>query len=400
MPVSLLLLILIAGQVQANSRPAQAGLFAPADSAITAATNPAGMTRLEDPEWVFQGVLFLSDSTFVQSAESFGGEQRIDDDGWLAAPLIYYVRPLSDRWSVGFSGTAFGLGEEVGGGPSRYLVTEWALVSASFSPAIAYRLNDSLSIGAALNINYTYYFYESAVFNPEPDIDDGVMEIESDDVSFSGQLSLFWEPNERTRVGLNYKSEIEPELADVPDFSGLGPTREMMLEQGGALSQEVVFDAITPRSIGAGIWHELSDGTSLTLDVAWVEFSEFGLSSFTVGDDTVNVNSQDFKDIWALSMGVNYPLNKNLVLKAGFMATSEFVDDVDRTKTLLLDQVVGGGIGVEYRWTDNRLLALNLNYYDLGQSPIEVEIPQLGTVTGEYTKNESIGIDVSFRWIR
>ena len=27
-------------------------------------------------------------------------------------------------------------------------------------------------------------------------------------------------------------------------------------------------------------------------------------------------------------------------------------------------------------------------------------IPLLGTVSGEYRKHESIGIDVSFRWIR
>ena len=62
---------------------------------------------------------------------------------------------------------------------------------------------------------------------------------------------------------------------------------------------------------------------------------------------------------------------------------------------------LGGGIGVEYRWTDNRLLALNLNYYDLGEAPINVEIPVgEGNITGKYTKHESIGIDVSFRWIR
>ena len=57
-------LALAANAVFASSGPAQSGLFAPADSAMTAALNPAGMTRLERPDWVAQGLVFVSNSTF------------------------------------------------------------------------------------------------------------------------------------------------------------------------------------------------------------------------------------------------------------------------------------------------------------------------------------------------
>jgi len=182
--------LILATDTFGNSGPAQSGLFAPANSSITAAFNPAGLTRLERPDWVAQGLLFVTDSTFVQSADSVDGAMVQDSDGLLVAPFIYYGRPIGEKWSAGFSGTAMGFSEDVGGGPTRYLIKEWALVMASFSPAVAYRLSEKVSLGAALNVSYTYYYFESAVFNPEPDIGDGLMEIEATDISVSGQFGL------------------------------------------------------------------------------------------------------------------------------------------------------------------------------------------------------------------
>ena len=126
-------LLLFVTEALASSRPAQAGLFAPADSAMTAALNPAGMTRLDRPEWVAEGVLFVSDSTFVQTADSVDGALTQDSDSLLFAPLLYYTRPIGEKWSAGFSGTALGFGEDVGSGPTRYLVKEWALAVISAS---------------------------------------------------------------------------------------------------------------------------------------------------------------------------------------------------------------------------------------------------------------------------
>jgi long-chain fatty acid transport protein len=395
-----ILSLTLMADVYGSSGPAQSGLFAKADSAMTAALNPAGLTRLEGPDWVAQGVFFVSESEFEQTADSADGEMTVDSDGFLVAPLIYYGRPISEKWSAGFSATVLGFGEDVGEGPTRYLVSEWAMVMASVSPALAWRVSEKVSLGAALNINYTYYYYESAVLNPEPDIGDGRMEIEATDISFSGQFGLLWELTPRTRIGFNYKSEVESEFADTPEFSGLGPIRQTLLEQGGVLTNELVFQTMTPQSLGGGIYHELSSGTSVTFDAVWIEFSEFGISEFSVRDSGVEVNNQDFEDVWAFSFGVSYPLHNRWSLKAGFMGTTQFIDDVNRTKTLKMDQIFGIGLGAEYQWGDKRIIGLNLNYYDLGDAPVTVDIPLVGTVRGQYSEHYSIGLDFTFRWIR
>jgi long-chain fatty acid transport protein len=293
-----------------------------------------------------------------------------------------------------------GFSEDVGDGPTRYLVNEWTLAMVNLSPAVAYQLTEKVSLGAALNVSYTYYYYESAVFNPEPDIGDGRMEIEADDISFSGQFGLLWELSPRTRIGFGYKSENDPKLTDTPAFSGLGPTRQMLLEQGGGLTNEVSFQTTTPQSLGGGIYHEFEGGTSVTFDAVWMEFSAFGMSEFLVGDSTVDVSNQDFEDIWAFSAGVSYPLENRWTLKAGLMGTTQFIKDVNRTKTFKMDQIFGIGIGAEYQWGDQRVVGLNLNYYDLGDAPVEVDIPLVGTVRGQYSEHYAIGLDFTFRWIR
>ena len=131
-----------------------------------------------------------------------------------------------------------------------------------------------------------------------------------------------------------------------------------------------------------------------------MEFSAFGMSEFAVGDSAVDVGEQDFEDVWAFTVGITYPLPNRWTLKAGLMGTTQFIKDVNRTKTFKMDQIFGAGIGAEYRWGDKRVVALNLNYYDLGDAPVEVDIPLIGTVRGQFSENYSIGLDFTFRWMR
>ncbi len=298
----------IAGDLSASSGPAQSGLFAFADNAITSATNPAGLTRIDNPEWLGQLAVFLTDSTFEKSTDQSSGALSADSDSVLIAPFVYYARPVGDSWGIGGSFTALGFGEDLGSeGPGRYLVDEWALAVLSLAPAAGYRINEHFSLGAAVRFNYTYYRFESAVFNG-PGIDDGRMEIEAGDLSLSGQLGLLYEFTDRTRIGLNWTAEDDPELSDSPEFSS-----------GGGPVQEVTIKSITPQSLGAGVWHQFAGGSSFTFDAIWVEFSEFGLSEFRVNGNEVTAHEQDFEDVWVFTAGYWHPLNDKWTIKAGLL---------------------------------------------------------------------------------
>lgn len=392
---------LVAQSAAAATGPAMTGLTAQADSAMAGASNPAALARLPRTEWAAETLLFLSESTNETTADFAPGTAVEDNDGSLFVPFLYYGRPLNERWSVGASLTApGGFGEDPGdSGPGRYLLKEWTLIYVALSPAAAYRVNEQFSVGASLNLTYTDFEYESAVFNPEPGIGDGTMRIEADEFTYSLQFGLLWELSERTRLGLNYRSESESDLAATPEFSGLGPARQAALEEG-RLGRRLEFETVLPQIVIAGVYHELGNGTALTLDVAWMEFSDFGMTEFKVGEDAVITSDQEFEDIWAASAGLSYPLGNRWTLKGGVAWTSEFIKDQNRTSSFRMDQIWGLGVGAEYRWGQDRIIGFNLNYFDLGDAPVENDIPLLGTIREVYTDRTAIGIGLSLRWLR
>jgi long-chain fatty acid transport protein len=376
-----------AGSAVASSGPVQTGLLAQADSAITAASNPAGLSRLEQTEWLGQLNVFVSDSTFEQDTPS--GPEVTDSDGSLVAPFIYYARPLNDKWTVGGSVTGMGFGEDVGGeGPGRYLIDEWALVLLKLAPAVSYRINEKWSVGAALNINYTYYSFETAVFNGVGN-PDGRMEIEADDINFSPQIGLLYEFSDTTRFGLNWTGESNPELSDTPEYTG-----------GTGPLEEVKIESTMPQMIGAGVWHQFSGGSAVTVDALWVEFSKFGMSEVYLNNGSIETKNQDFEDAWLFTLGYTYPISPKWLLKGGVLYSTQFIKDENRTQNFKMDQMMGVGVGAEYQWGENINIGLNFNYYDFGEAPIEADVPGFGTFTGRYTKHDAYGLDFTIRWRR
>jgi hypothetical protein len=43
---------------------------------------------------------------------------------------------------------------------------------------------------------------------------------------------------------------------------------------------------------------------------------------------------------------------------------------------------------------------MNITYYDLGSAPVSTNIPLVGTLSGAFSTNYAIGVDLTLRWIR
>jgi long-subunit fatty acid transport protein len=81
----------------ATDGPAMAGLIAAADDAVTAAANPAGLTRLHEAEWVGGIRAFYSGSGFTTTAQSVGGSSSSSSSSSLAIPSLYYAPPVNEH---------------------------------------------------------------------------------------------------------------------------------------------------------------------------------------------------------------------------------------------------------------------------------------------------------------
>ena len=270
--------------------PVFTDLAAGANDAGIVGFNPAGMARLTETSWRTGLIVAYSESTWEVSSSGLGQSSESESDSILYIPSLFYVRPLNERWTVGASLSATsGMGNDGDEeSVSRYLSTDWSVGSFTFQPAVSYRLNDAWSFGAGVGVNYTIYSWEAAVFNGVGQAD-GKVEVEPDDINLNYILSTHWAPSASTRFGLSWRSEYKPDMQDSPDYSGVDPERQS--------DTDLELEITIPQSVVAGVYHSLSNQHWLSLDVLWIEASEFNIESAVVDEDgSFTVNPYQLND--------------------------------------------------------------------------------------------------------
>lgn len=393
----LLILCGLALAITANARPypVKSGVSAAADSAVVAGNNPAAMTRFDARNMRVELLSFFSDNTW-QGQLGNGPSFTSNDTSTTIIPSGNMVMPLKNDWFFGFTilGSGFS-GDYADNWPGRYFIQEYDLIYISAFPSIARKVNDNLSLGASLALTYTDYEQIKAVPNVDPGFGDGSLKVEADGTTVGFSLSSLYEINDRTRVGLVYRSELDADLDGNANFSELGPTTESMLDAAGLLDASINITSRTPQAINAGLYHEFTDGGALVFDVIWSDFSEFKLSEIYVNGDQLVETSVNYDDIFAFSVGYNRPISDRWMIGFGALYAGDMVDDDQRTLTLRLDSIWAAGIGFEWQWTPTRAVSATLNYIQLDDAPVtSPAIPAIGSVTGEYSDRGIIFLEL------
>lgn len=392
--------LMLGNGLQARPYAGVSGLAASADSAATAGTNPAGMSRLSDPAYKLELVLVQSESEWEGRLGNGEREVTSDDSTTIAVPSGYLVHPINDDFTFGFTLLGFGYSDDFGDWPGRYFIESYDSISVSAYPSLAYRINDRWSIAGSLALTYASFTQERAVANVlDPGFEDGSSELETDGVDVGFGLSTLYELSDRTRLGLVYNSEIDPTQDGKAKFRGLGPNTEKALEQSGFLGADVEVKSTSPQSLLAGIYHEFENDHSLVLDLAWADISNFELSEYYFDGEQLAANEADWQDVWAISGAYTWPAGDRWMLSAGGMYVSSMVEDEDRTFMLRMDEMWGLGFAGEWQWTDDRAVEVNFSYLTIGDAPIESpSLPVLGAVTGEYTQRDIFILRVALNW--
>jgi long-chain fatty acid transport protein len=383
--------------------PGFAGITAEADSAETAASNPAGMARLGESAATVQVMAAHGLGSFEvdeQRTTTAGGDP--DDDGSpVVIPFGYYVKQLDERWHVGISLTVpNGFGADYGSDwAGRYYSDYYSLVYVMLAPAVSYRVDEHWSLGASLGINYVASESKVAFNNLEPGRGDGRIETDVDGVGFSLTLSALYELDKQTRIGLVYTSQSVTDLEGDLKFSNLGPGMEAALQRAGKLDSDIEVTNRLPQRIIGGIYHQMDSGNYYTADVAWMEFSKFGTTSIAWdGTDLRYDDDGTYNNVWALTLGAGFPMGK-YTWKAGVFYMSSPVDDDERTLAMALDRIVGIGGGVSFPLEGTRYVDINLNLLDLGDAPVDTGASAVrGRVVGESDKPYVVMFDASYHF--
>jgi len=191
---------------------AYAGAAAVAQDASTVFFNPAGMTLLPDRQVVIAGHLIKPKAEFSGTVTpAIGGGEGGDAGDWALVPNAYFAFRLTPQVHLGVGLNApFGLKTEYDSDwIGRYQAIKSEVKTINLNPSIAYKVSDTLSLGAGLNIQWI----EAELTNRQPlglpPAPVTLLKIKGDDYGWGYNLGALWQLTPATRIGLSYRSEVD-----------------------------------------------------------------------------------------------------------------------------------------------------------------------------------------------
>lgn len=338
LPLAILALSPALGQASSfqilEQSPAQlgtafAGTASNIQDASTVFFNPAGMSQLEGTQITAAGNVILTDANFIDRDSNTGGTSGKTEEVGLV-PNIYYVQPLSERWTMGLGINApFGLKSEYDRDwTGRYLATTSELRLVNINGTLSFAVNDRLSLALGLNYQDAEVTLENAVDStlgaaPDP-ATDSYASIVGDDTDVTLDLSVFLQATDTTRLGMIWRQGGEFSLAGdarfdrnaicapnegFPTGAPTAPTTGTLC--AGALAQRegpVTADVTMPSTLTLSMSQQLTPEWTLHGDLAWTEWSEIGsIGVINTGNDVeVDRLELEYDDTLRYALGASY----------------------------------------------------------------------------------------------
>jgi long-chain fatty acid transport protein len=243
-------------------------------------------------------------SIVLGNESNAGGVNTDAEDELQSAPHVYYVQPFNDRLSFGFGlNSPFGLGTNWGRDtPFSPVVTEARLMFASATSAVAYKVNDQLSLGASVSLNYADLMLEQGLGVPG-----SYLRFSGDDYGFSGTLSARWQPHEQHAFGIIYSTESTFDLDGKTESNGL------------AADYSAGLDFMTPARLAGGYSYRPAPGWNIEANVEWLAWDQ--LNDLTLESDSVGGSAPvpfDWQSSFIYELGASYTTPEGYVFAAGY----------------------------------------------------------------------------------
>lgn len=355
-----------------NLGNAYAGTGAEADDASTEFFNPAGMTRLDTPQFVISGTYInlnvdakvktatstfstgpitlntpigsITEPPFSETSPVTGGKSDINPGTYANIPSFHFVYPICHKWALGFGVTApFGLETNYPiDSQARFLATDSAIQVINLGPSIAYQLTQALSLGAGVDSQYMSATFDQMIPSLSGGGSDGSFTNEGDSWGVGWHAGALYQFSPETRVGLAYHSQVNHEIKGLaiakvnlvfPAITGFPPVN---IDTSGNFTA----DTTLPAYADLGVFHDFNDQWAAMADLEYTHWSTIQtiVANYqgTVGDAIPSATLPfDFRDTYRAAVGVNYKPAPKWTLRTG-VAFDESPVKNDETRTFRL----------------------------------------------------------------
>jgi long-chain fatty acid transport protein len=295
----------------------------------------------------------------------------------------YITYPVMDRLHVGVGVyNAFGLGTEwPDNWPGKNLSTKVDLKTYWFTPTVACRLTDNLSIGAGVSyVTGTLILKKAAPFDSRVTLD-----MTAHGWGFDGGID--YKPLPELTLGLSYRSKVKVDASGsatfVPNIS--------VLPAGDAKS------SITLPATGyAGVAYRFSDALTLEADYQYIGWSSYDKLTFTFSKDGSSTTSaKNYSDTYILRVGGEYTLG-SLKLRGGYYYDHSPVSDPYVDPLLPDANRHGLSAGIGLNLTDHLSVDVGYLFIKFLERSVTNTIPET-SFDGTYTSYANLfSLDLSY----
>jgi long-chain fatty acid transport protein len=304
--------------------------------------NPAGITRVKGPQVAFFITDIIPTGTYKLTFPASMGGATVDTEtkpNHYIGPNIMGYLPLfcGERLFAGLGAfVPAGLGAEWEGkdlaafsGPAG-TAFEWMSKIGVFniSPGIAFKLNDKISVGAALNVFYGMMdmkrpmdTYNAVTQQPGQDgMVDAQYEESGSGLGFGASVGLLVKPIDLLSVGVSLKTKNTVKFE--------GTAKNSAFKAYNAFESDYARDLAWPLWYGAGIAFCPTKKFTVTADVQFSQWSDTEEEIITdykqaIWEAQVDQKGQNkmhlkWKDATQLRFGAQYKLTEALAVRAGY----------------------------------------------------------------------------------
>lgn len=187
--------------------------------------NPAALKLLKNPQ-----IIGLDSFGHVQ--REFTGEARQSLTGFMQKgttitennyqlPAFYVAIPVKKMFTVGLAVISNLFDKDIDGNSIlRYDQSNNRVRNTDIVPALQFKLNDSVSLGAAMNFSSGSFLLMPTVGFPSLNIPDAQSRNECSGHGTGHDFGILVTPNKSTIIGLNYRSSITYQLSGTSVFEG------------------------------------------------------------------------------------------------------------------------------------------------------------------------------------
>ncbi len=338
--------------------------------------NPATITQHEGMKGDYNGSLVMPYGRAKNETGGLGGTADSGDIGKTAfVPATYSSYQINDMFWVGLGMTApFGMKTENDPNSRGALYGyKSEIVTVNINPVVGVKLNDFISVGAGLQVNYMKGDLNNAVGGAE------IAQVKGDDwgVGFTAGITLT--PTDTTTVGIGYRSRIKHTLKGTyyNALAGIGLTN-------------VTVDHTLPDMVTFSIRQDITENLALTGSVEWTNWSLF--DTFDIVDRSTGAvlssTAYHWTDSWLFAIGGEYKYSDTLTFRAGYAYEDSPVPD--STRGVRVPDNNRHWLSIGASWVAGEWLTLHAGYSHLFVKDGDVNITTPVPFTATYKNHVNI----------